>query len=275
MKFFNSILFLCKLGILSSLSLRRMSLKMGTIAVFGGTGITGRECVYQALKGGNKVVVLARDPSKMLVPEGSGGPAANTLLKDPKLTVIQGDVTKQASVDSVFESDPDISGVIVALGGKTKDVGPTMLTDGTSCIISAMKNKSSAKRIAVVTSIGAGDSENQAPLFFKALMFTVMKGIFEDKNNQEKLFLSPTGPGHDLEYCIVRPGGLGKGPPTGVINVIDGQAGSIQRADVAAFCLGAVCDESFPYLKKTPCISSVGTSISIHFELLSLMKMII
>lgn len=30
------------------------------------------------------------------------------------------------------------------------------------------------------------------------------------------------------------------------------------RADVAAFCLGAVIDESFPYVKKTPCISSVG-----------------
>jgi len=28
----------------------------------------------------------------MLVPEGSGGPAANTLLKDPKLTVIQGKI---------------------------------------------------------------------------------------------------------------------------------------------------------------------------------------
>jgi hypothetical protein len=38
----------------------------------------------------------------------------------------------------------------------------------------------------------------------------------------------------------VRPGGLGEGPATGVINVIDGQAGSIQRADVAAFCLGKV-----------------------------------
>ena len=33
-----------------------------------------------------------------------------------------------------------------------------------------------------------------------------------------------------VRYCIVRPGGLGKGEPTGVINVIDGQAGSIQRA---------------------------------------------
>lgn len=56
----------------------------------------------------------------------------------------------------------------------------------------------------------------------------------------------------------MRPGGLGVGPPTGVINVIDGQAGSIQRADVATFCLGAVQDANFQYIGKTPCISSVG-----------------
>lgn len=236
----------------------RSDLSMATIAVFGGTGLTGRECVYQALKSNDKVVVLARDPAKLLVPTGSGGSLADQPLTDERLTVIKGDVTDQESVNKVFESDSDISGVIVALGGKTKDVGPTMLTDGTTCIINAMKNKSSAKRIAVVTSIGAGDSEKQAPLMFKALMYTVMKGIFADKNNQEKLFTDSNGIGRDLEYCIVRPGGLGIGEPTGVINVIDGQAGSIQRADVAAFCLGAVTDEGFPYLKQTPCISSVG-----------------
>ena len=38
-----------------------------------------------------------------------------------------------------------------------------------------------------------------------------MKDIFTDKNNQESLFLTPTSPGHDLEWCIVRPGGLGEG----------------------------------------------------------------
>lgn len=40
--------------------------------------------------------------------------------------------------------------------------------------------------------------------------------------------------------------------------MIDGQAGSIQRADVASFCIGAVCDQNFPYIRKTPCISSIG-----------------
>lgn len=262
--------FVVLLGLLSSVSTFRHGARINgksstgtinslsmTIAVFGGTGLTGKEVVYQALRSGQSVVVLARDPSKMLIPSGSGGTNVDKPLIDPKLTVIQGDVTNQADVDKVFSSS-DITSVAVCLGGKTKDVGPSMLSDGTSCIINAMKEKSKAKRISIVTSIGAGDSEKQAPMMFKALMYTVMKGIFVDKNRQESLFLKPDGPGHNLEYTIVRPGGLGIGPPTGVINVIDGQAGSIQRADVAAFILGSLLDAKFPYLKMTPCISSVG-----------------
>ena len=67
---------------------------------------------------GNDVVVLARDPAKMLIPVGSGGTKADTLLSDPKLKVIQGDVTLQSDVDKVFESIPknDLLGVVVALG---------------------------------------------------------------------------------------------------------------------------------------------------------------
>ena len=133
-----------------------------------------------------------------------------------------------------------------------------MLSEGTNAIVSGMKRLTKAKRIAVITSIGAGNSENQAPLMFKALMYTVMKDIFADKNRQEAIFLNSAGAGADLEFTIVRPGGLGLGPPTGVINVIDGQAGSIMRSDVAQFCLGAVNEPSFPYLRQTPCISSVG-----------------
>ncbi len=47
----------------------------------------------------------------------------------------------------------DINGVIVALGGRTSSVGPTMLSDGTANIIEAMKKKG-VKRIATVTSLG-------------------------------------------------------------------------------------------------------------------------
>jgi NAD(P)H-binding len=183
-----------------------------------------------------------------------------------------------ADVEKVFAAAPQIDGVIVALGGKTADVGDTMLTDGTKNVIAAMKAKG-VKRLAVVTSIGAGDSESQAPFFFKVrwfgefahrtdwqtkifvvcsfflqvLMWTAMKKIFLDKNNQEAVVAQS-----DLEYCIVRPGGLTVDPPTGIINVIKGEAGSIARADVADFCLGAVTQPDFPYIGQAPCISSVG-----------------
>lgn len=55
------------------------------------------------------------------------------------------------------------------------------------------------KRVAVITSIGAGDSITQAPFVFKMLMKTVMKKTMADKNKQEKLFLDGDGSGYDLE----------------------------------------------------------------------------
>lgn len=221
-----------------------------TIAVFGASGLTGAEVTYQALNEGDNVIALTRNPSNLKIPQGSGGDDAGKPLSDPKLTMIAGDVTKKEDVDKVFEQDVD--GVVIALGGKTADVGETMLTDGTKNVIASMKDRG-VKRLAVVTSIGAGDSENQAPFFFKVLMWTAMKKIFLDKNNQEEATRNS-----GLEYCIVRPGGLTVDQPTGVINVIDGEAGSIPRADVAQFCLDAVRVEDFPYVGKAPCISSVG-----------------
>jgi len=235
----------------SASSSSQSALSMATIAVFGASGLTASECVYQALKEGDSVVGLTRNPSNLKIPSGSGGDKADSPIDDPNLTLIGGDVTKIADVEKVFDAAP-IDGVIVALGGKTADVGDTMLTDGTENILNTMKAKG-VKRVAVVTSIGAGDSKKQAPFFFKILMATAMKKIFNDKNNQEEVVKAS-----DLEYCIVRPGGLTVDAPTGVINVIEGEAGSIPRADVAQFCIDAVKVQDFPYIGKTPCISSVG-----------------
>jgi len=228
----------------------RTMLSMKNIAVFGASGLTGAEVTYQAVKEGDTVIGLTRNPSNLKVPEGSGGADGGSLLEAPNLTMIAGDVTKMEDVKKVFEND--IDGVVIALGGKTSDVGETMLTDGTNNVIKAMK-ENKVTRLAVVTSIGAGDSEDQAPFFFKVLMMTAMKKIFLDKNAQEAAVVKS-----GLDYCIVRPGGLTVDEPTGIINVIDGKAGSIPRADVAQFCLDAVRVEDFPYIGKAPCISSVG-----------------
>ena len=100
----------------------------------------------------------------------------------------QGSVTNKADVDAVFAAQK-VTGVVIALGGKTSDVGPTMLQDGTANVIAAMK-ANGVKRISVVTTIGAGDSMDQAPWAFRLLMMTVMSSIMADKNKQEELFLA-------------------------------------------------------------------------------------
>ena len=92
-------------------------------------------------------------------------------------------------------------------------------------------------------------------------MWTAMKNIFVDKNNQEALFIGPGAPGAGLDFTVVRPGGLTLDPPNGIVNVIKGEAGSIARADVASFCLDAVTAADWQYTGQTPCISSdKGTS---------------
>ena len=95
----------------------------------------------------------------------------------------------------------------------------------------------------IITTVGAGDTMDQAPWTFKLLMQTMMQKVIDDKNAQEALFLD--GPGADLEFCIARPGGLKLGPPSGIVNVIDGEAGAINRADLATFCLDAVLEPDF------------------------------
>eukprot|EP00966_Prymnesium_polylepis_P066070 1533049-Prymnesium_polylepis.2 len=97
----------------------------------------------------------------MKVPVGSGGASAGSPLTNDALTVFPGSVTDKAAVDKCFEGQ-GVTGVVVALGGKTKDVGPTMLQDGTANVISACL-ANGVKRIAVVTTIGAGDVRSRSP----------------------------------------------------------------------------------------------------------------
>ena len=70
-----------------------------SIAVFGATGGVGGEAAYQALARGEEVTALARDPSGLTVPEGSGGSAAGTPMSGG-ITCIKGSVTNRADVST-------------------------------------------------------------------------------------------------------------------------------------------------------------------------------
>ncbi len=259
MKFFYYYLWLLSSSALSFKS------SIDTILVAGARGKTGREVVYQALKKGVNVVALSRGDEGLFVPPGSGqmdGISTKTLMSDLQfegnLNIVVGDATNPDDVAKCFYDKP-IGGVVMALGGNTQDVGKRMNSLSTANILVQMSHYG-IKRIAAVTSVGTGDSYEQAPLFFKGLMATIYKDMFEDKNIQEDT-ISKT----DTEWCIVRPGGLTNGRPLGnVTPVVGGTIGNIARADVANFCLDAVLKSTFQYRREKVSICNVKNRYSTH-----------
>ncbi len=107
------------------------------------------------------------------------------------------------------------------------------------------------RRLIAITSLGVGDSKDQVPFIFKILMSTVLRKAIQDKEEQEKIIRAT-----DLDWTIVRPGGLTDGPQTGTYRIGVDQsisAGQVSRADVAAFVLKQLDDST--YLRMTPAIS--------------------
>ncbi len=99
---------------------------------------------------------------------------------------------------------------------------------------------------AAVVSLG-----NTANNPFKMLMKTALRKPMEDKERQEAM-VKASG----LDWTIVRPGGLTNGPATGQYKSgLDPKisAGQVARADVAAFVLLQLTDDT--YVLKAPAIT--------------------
>lgn len=204
------------------------------LAVFGATGGTGSQVVKQALAAGHQVTALARDPGKLG-------------FTDPNLTVIAGSVLDAAPVQQTLQG---ADAVVVSLGN-TANNPDYVVSQGTQVILEAMKALGQPRRIVVVSSLGVGESKDQVPFAFKMLMKTALKKPMEDKERQEAL-VKASG----LDWTIVRPGGLTNGPATGQYKSgLDPKisAGQVSRADVAAFVLQQLSDDT--YLRQAPAIS--------------------
>jgi uncharacterized protein YbjT (DUF2867 family) len=189
------------------------------IAVFGASGLTGQEVVKQALARGHQIQVLARTPSKIA-------------MKNDNLSVIAGDVL---NADAVKKTIAGTAAVVVCLGGKTGDQ-MRVLAPGTQHVVSAMKGFN-IKRLVAVTSMGVGDSKGQAGFFFDSIIVPIfLRAEFKDKEAQEEVIRKS-----DLDYVIVRPGGLtnkaAKHTFAAVTKLEKNMVPRISRADVAAFCL--------------------------------------
>jgi putative NADH-flavin reductase len=204
------------------------------VLIIGATGATGQILMREALAQGHEVTALARDPSAV-APE------------DHRLRVLQGNALDVSSVEAAVVGQ---DAVLSALG--TRNVRPTTLfSESTHNVISAM-NKHGVRRLVCLTGVGAGDSKGHVGFLYDRIMLPfVVKNIYEDKTRQEETIKQS-----ELDWIIVRPARLTDEPAKGEYRVFLGgsyTATKISRADVAAFMLAQLTDDT--YVRKMPVIS--------------------
>lgn len=201
------------------------------LAVFGGTGRTGRLVVALALQAGHKVRVLARDPDKLAPAFG--------------LEFIKGDVLDGGRVMATMTG---CDAAVVVLG-VVKGVPTDVCSRGTDFILQAAA-KTGARKVVAVTSLGVGNSKDEVPWVFRIIASLFLKKIIEDKGRQEDLIQSSA-----LDWTIIRPSGLTDAPGTGNARTGAGTLaeafsparpkGQVSRAEVAAFVLQSLDDPTY------------------------------
>jgi len=202
---------------------------MKKIALFGGSGKTGRLFLEQALDRGYSVRVLVRNPEKVNV-------------RHPALEVIKGDVLNEKHVSTTVKGFD----IVVSLFGHVKGSSEWLQTDGTNNIIKAMKMHG-VPRIISLSGGGLPYPEKDQPKFLDKMIRTLMKiavpKILNDAIRHHQVLLES-----DLEWVIVRGPRLTNDPQKGEYRI--GWVGvnsstKIGRADLADFILTQVEDDRF------------------------------
>ncbi len=158
------------------------------VAVFGGSGLTGKHVVRVALERGHTVTALARRPEAM-------GDAREAL------HVIHGDALDAGAVARVIGGQDAVIQAL-GIGGKGDGKASTLVSDATRIIVAAME-KQGVRRLVCMSNVGAGDSLGETPLVFRKLLLPVffrwLVPILEDKNRME-----PLVSGSQLDWTLVR-----------------------------------------------------------------------
>jgi putative NADH-flavin reductase len=204
------------------------------VLIIGATGATGKILMREALEKGHEVTALARNPSAVASEE-------------PLLRVLQGNALEASSLEAAVAGQ---DAVLSVLG--TRSRGPTTLfSESTHNVIGAM-DKYGVRRLVCITGVGVGDSKGHVGFLYDRIIRPfVVRNVYEDKERQEEEIKRS-----DLDWVIVRPAQLTDEPAKGEYGVyLKGSytATKISRADVAAFMLAQVTDDT--YVHKTPVIS--------------------
>ncbi len=215
---------------------------MTTLLVLGGSGRTGIHVLRQAVERGHRVRALVRNPAALDAPEG--------------VELVAG---TPADIDDLRRAADGVDAVVSALNNSrasdnpwAKSVSPpNFMTDATRDMLTVM-NEKGIRRIAVASTLGAGDSWPSLNPLFKTLIRT--SGIrhgYNDHHGVDAVVRSS-----DAEWVLARSVALSDAPPRGPLRaalVGEGKPGmTVSRSEVARFLLDALDDDT--WLRRAPLI---------------------
>lgn len=210
---------------------------MATIAVFGGSGRTGRRVVERALAAGYAVRALVRDPAKLTI-------------QGDRLTVLRGDVLDAGAVERTVAG----SDAVLSVFGQVKGSPPDLQERGTRAIVAAMRAHG-VTRIVSLSGGGLPAPEDRPKAADRVIRFllTVLSGAVLADARRHLEVLRESG----LEWTVVRGPRLTEAPGVGRARIgwvgVDAST-QISRDDLADVLVAQVEDRTFVH--RMPFVSA-------------------
>ena len=193
------------------------------IVLWGSTGLTGREVLYQALEGGHEVKAVARNPRMIEVEHAN-------------LAVVQGDALNFQSVQEAVAGGEVVISTLGSGATFAKARKPTTIySEGFANIVAAMR-KHNIRRFIALLSVGTVDDPYE-PFIHKWMIRPLIRATYDDMRKAEN-FLAGCD---DLGWIVIRPMRLLNTSRTGkyrtAVDVLPLGGVGISRADLAEFIL--------------------------------------
>src|SRR6266545_3026518 len=212
---------------------------MNKIAVFGASGRTGKLFTELALKSGNEVKALVRDPSKFG-------------MQHSNLQVIQGDTADPIKVEETIRGTE----AVIDLIGPGKGSSPDLQRTSTRNILHSM-GQNNVKRLILLASLPFGILDpNDKPDFMNKAMMFIVKNLTGPIGEDERVHVDLIKQS-EMDWTVVRSPFLNDQPSEGKYRVgyLDADTGKgASRSDVAAFLLDVLMNGK--YVREMPIISS-------------------